>query len=123
MNNPHKPGRADETERIVGAGGWITEEKELYLGRLHRMDLSDPEVCDKARQVTWVTIHRVCGEISVSRSIGTLLISSCAFDIYSSCVFFYDRFPVGAIDACAVFLTSAPPVCGFVSITNFVTHL
>jgi hypothetical protein len=106
MNNPHKPGRADETERIVGAGGWITEEKELYLGRLHRMDLSDPEVCDKARQVTWVTIHRVCGEISVSRSIGTLLISSCAFCafplMYVVVVFFYDRFALGAIVACAV---------------------
>jgi len=38
---------------------------------MHRMDLSDPLVRDKAKQVTtWATIHRVCGEISVSRSIG-----------------------------------------------------
>lgn len=40
------------------------------MARLHRMDLSDPVVRDKAQQVSWVTIHRVCGEISVSRSIG-----------------------------------------------------
>lgn len=38
--------------------------------RLHRMDLSDPDVRDKANQISWVTINRVCGEISVSRSIG-----------------------------------------------------
>lgn len=70
MNITHKPGRADETERIINAGGWITEEKELYMGRLHRMDLSDPVVRDKAEKVNWTTIHRVCGEIAVSRSIG-----------------------------------------------------
>jgi serine/threonine protein phosphatase PrpC len=34
------------------------------------MDLSDPLVRDKAQQVNWVTIHRVCGELAVSRSIG-----------------------------------------------------
>jgi serine/threonine protein phosphatase PrpC len=38
--------------------------------RLHRMDLSDPHIVDKANQISWVTINRVCGEISVSRSIG-----------------------------------------------------
>jgi hypothetical protein len=31
--------------------GWITEEKEIYMARLHRMDLSDPIVRDKAQQV------------------------------------------------------------------------
>lgn len=40
------------------------------MGRLHRMDLSDPVVRSKAQQVSWVTIHRVCGELAVSRSIG-----------------------------------------------------
>ena len=44
--------------------------RELYMYRLHRMDLSDPLVRDKANQISWVTINRVCGEISVSRSIG-----------------------------------------------------
>jgi len=70
MSDPHKPGRSDEEARIKAAHGWITEEKELYMGRLHRMDLSDPLVRDKAQQVSWVTIHRVCGELAVSRSIG-----------------------------------------------------
>jgi hypothetical protein len=27
LNEPHKPGRRDESERIQRAGGWITEEK------------------------------------------------------------------------------------------------
>ena len=70
MSNAHQPGRPDESERIFKAGGWITEERELYMGRLHRMDLSDPVVRDKAQQVNWVTIHRVCGELAVSRSFG-----------------------------------------------------
>lgn len=70
MSIAHQPGRPDESERITKAGGWITEEKELYMGRLHRMDLTDPVVRDKAQQVNWVTINRVCGELAVSRSIG-----------------------------------------------------
>eukprot|EP00595_Chromulina_sp_UTEXLB2642_P002617 CAMPEP_0196761802 /NCGR_PEP_ID=MMETSP1095-20130614/1099_1 /TAXON_ID=96789 ORGANISM="Chromulina nebulosa, Strain UTEXLB2642" /NCGR_SAMPLE_ID=MMETSP1095 /ASSEMBLY_ACC=CAM_ASM_000446 /LENGTH=423 /DNA_ID=CAMNT_0042111777 /DNA_START=906 /DNA_END=2177 /DNA_ORIENTATION=- len=66
----HKPNRPDETERIAQARGWITEEKELFFGRLHMMDLSDPIVVDKAKNLNWVVIHRICGEIAVSRSIG-----------------------------------------------------
>lgn len=66
----HKPGRLDESARIHQAKGWISEEKELYVGRLHMMDLSDPLVRDKAKEVNWVTINRVCGELAVSRSIG-----------------------------------------------------
>lgn len=70
MSNSHKPGRADEAERIAQANGWITEEKELLMGRLHRMDLNDPVAVSRAQNMQWTTIHRVCGEISVSRSIG-----------------------------------------------------
>ncbi|KAJ1402316.1 phosphatase 2C-like domain-containing protein [Ochromonadaceae sp. CCMP2298] len=70
LSEAHKPGRRDEAERIRRAGGWVTEERELYMGRLHRMDLSDSRVAEKAAQVTWTTINRVCGEISVSRSLG-----------------------------------------------------
>lgn len=40
------------------------------MGRLHHMDLADPLVMDKAQSIPWVTIHRVCGELAVSRSIG-----------------------------------------------------
>lgn len=43
--------RPDEKERIIAARGWITEEKELYMARLHRMDLTHPIVRDKAQQV------------------------------------------------------------------------
>ena len=71
MNTPHKPGRPDESDRITQAGGWVTEEKDLYLGRLHHMDLQDPVIRERAQKdVKFVTIHRVCGELSVSRSIG-----------------------------------------------------
>ena len=34
------------------------------------MDLSDPEIQKAARDVDWVMIYRICGEIAVSRSIG-----------------------------------------------------
>lgn len=40
------------------------------MARLHRMDLADPLVMNKAQNMNWVTIHRVCGELAVSRSIG-----------------------------------------------------
>lgn len=70
LSKAHKAGRPDELERIQRANGWITEEKELYLARLHIMDLSDPLVRDKASGVQFVLINRVCGELAVSRSIG-----------------------------------------------------
>ena len=44
--------------------------RELYLSRLHQMDYSDPMAIDRAKNMNWVTIHRVCGELAVSRSIG-----------------------------------------------------
>lgn len=66
----HKPGRDDERERVMKANGWITEESELFFARLHIMDLSDPDIRDKANGITFVKIHRVCGELAVSRSIG-----------------------------------------------------
>lgn len=70
LTDPHKPCRPDETERITQANGWITEESELYIARLKQMDLSDPFAYDKAKNLDWVTISRVCGELAVSRSIG-----------------------------------------------------
>jgi hypothetical protein len=47
MCNPHKPGRDDEKARIEAANGWVSEESELYMARLHIMDLSDPLVRGK----------------------------------------------------------------------------
>lgn len=67
------PGRADERARIEQQGGWVKEERELQLSKLHSMDLSDPEIQQRAeRVVKWVTIHRVNGELAVSRAIGDL---------------------------------------------------
>ncbi|KAJ0408797.1 hypothetical protein P43SY_000693 [Pythium insidiosum] len=67
------PGRADERSRIERCGGWIKEERELQMSKLHSMDLSDPRIQQKAeRVVRWVTIYRVNGELAVSRAIGDI---------------------------------------------------
>ncbi|EGZ06584.1 hypothetical protein PHYSODRAFT_531875 [Phytophthora sojae] len=67
------PGREDERRRIEAQGGWVKEERELQLSKLHSMDLSDPEIQQRAeRVVKWVTIYRVNGELAVSRAIGDI---------------------------------------------------
>ena len=71
VTQSHKPDRPDEQVRVEAAGGWLTEERELFMGQLHRMDLDDPEIVSAAEDVVqWVTIARVCGELAVSRSFG-----------------------------------------------------
>ena len=71
LSNAQTPGREDEVERITKAGGWVKEDRELYLSRLHDMDLQDPFIKSYAEQkVGMVSIHRVNGEISVSRAFG-----------------------------------------------------
>lgn len=47
LTEAHKPGAPAEQARVEAAGGWITEEKELFMGQLHRMDLDDPEIVSK----------------------------------------------------------------------------
>lgn len=82
----HSPSRADETERILMAGGWITNEQEIPVSQLKRMDLEDDEVykiverCfadryDEASQKASaphrvLQISRTCGDLSVSRALG-----------------------------------------------------
>lgn len=67
------PGRLDERMRIEARGGWVREEKELHMSKLHSMDLSDPEIQQRAgRVVQWVNIFRVNGELAVSRAIGDI---------------------------------------------------
>ncbi|KAF1328475.1 Protein phosphatase, partial [Globisporangium splendens] len=67
------PGRVDERERIESRGGWVREERELHMSKLHSMDLSDPEIQQRAgRVVQWVNIFRVNGELAVSRAIGDI---------------------------------------------------
>jgi len=71
LTEEHKPDRPDEQQRVEDAGGWVTEEQELFMGQLHRMDLDDPEIESQAESVVkWTSISRVCGELAVSRSLG-----------------------------------------------------
>jgi len=35
VSNAQTPGRPDEVERIEAANGWVKEDRELYLSRLH----------------------------------------------------------------------------------------
>lgn len=72
LSRSHSPGRADERERIISAGGWITSEREIAVGRLHHMDLDDPSIRQRAQQLNYVDIYRVNGELCVSRALGDL---------------------------------------------------
>lgn len=49
MSDAHTPGRPDETARIEEANGWVTMERELFVGQLHRMDLTDPTIAQVGR--------------------------------------------------------------------------
>jgi serine/threonine protein phosphatase PrpC len=40
----HSPSRADERARIEAANGWVTEEKEVCIAQLKRVDLDDEDV-------------------------------------------------------------------------------
>lgn len=44
--------------------------RELNFSRLHHIDVNDDDAVDHAKNMSWTTIHRVCGDIAVSRSIG-----------------------------------------------------
>lgn len=62
---------SSEAARVLAAGGWITSEMDLCVGRLHAMDLEDPEISGVAHErVRLNEIHRVCGEVAVTRAIG-----------------------------------------------------
>jgi len=62
---------SEEAQRVLDAGGWITTETDLCVGRLHAMDLDDPEISEHAHErVRLNEIHRVCGEVAVTRAIG-----------------------------------------------------
>lgn len=51
MSVAHTPGRTDELQRIERANGWVTTETELFMGQLHRMDLSDPTIVKVRRGI------------------------------------------------------------------------
>lgn len=66
------PGTPSERARIEAAGGWITEDQELVLARLHHMKLEDPLAQEKLKKKNYlsITTHRVNGTLSVSRALG-----------------------------------------------------
>jgi len=71
LSDDHKPNRPDEQRRIEAARGWVTMERELFMGQLQMMDLDDPFVASLADEVVqWVDISRVCQELAVSRAFG-----------------------------------------------------
>ncbi|CAI5735606.1 unnamed protein product [Peronospora farinosa] len=107
------PGRADERKRIENQGGWVNEERELQLSKLHSMDLSDPEIQQKAeRVVKWVTIYRVNGELAVSRAIGDCDYKGKALSKYE-----YWAFPEGHDRAFHGDLVISVPECQEIEIT------
>lgn len=89
VTDVHSPSRKDEKERIEKAGGWTTTETEIPISQLQRMDFLDQDVVDILRRCFQdrindsngskacssapqriLQIHRVCGELAVSRAIG-----------------------------------------------------
>ncbi|KAI9920506.1 hypothetical protein PsorP6_015717 [Peronosclerospora sorghi] len=107
------PGRADERRRIEKHGGWVHEERELQLSKLHSMDLSDPEIQQRAeRVVKWVTIYRVNGELAVSRAIGDIDYKGKALSNYE-----YWAFPEGHDRVFRGDLVISVPECQEIEIT------
>eukprot|EP00029_Vermamoeba_vermiformis_P006288 TRINITY_DN2422_c0_g1_i1.p1 TRINITY_DN2422_c0_g1~~TRINITY_DN2422_c0_g1_i1.p1 ORF type:complete len:721 (-),score=181.12 TRINITY_DN2422_c0_g1_i1:17-2179(-) len=70
----HKPSRPDERQRIQTAGGFITENKEINLLNLYKLNphlLEEIRLPDRvAHTVGFVSVYRVMGELSVSRALG-----------------------------------------------------
>eukprot|EP00940_MAST-03C_sp_MAST-3C-sp2_P001820 g1820.t1 len=65
------PGSEMEQARIEKAGGWVIEEKELLVSRLHHMKLENESVRKYAHDsMRWLVTHRVNGELAVSRALG-----------------------------------------------------
>uniref|UniRef100_A0AAV1TER5 PPM-type phosphatase domain-containing protein n=1 Tax=Peronospora matthiolae TaxID=2874970 RepID=A0AAV1TER5_9STRA len=107
------PGRADERKRIEEQGGWVNEERELQLSKLHCMDLSDPEIQQRAeRVVKWMTIYRVNGELAVSRAIGDIDYKGEALSRYE-----YWAFPEGHDRMFRGDLVISVPECQEIEIT------
>jgi len=73
MCEEHSPGLKCERERIQNAGGWVTDESQLYVDKILRMDFHDPDVRREAtNKFEFVTLSRVNGELAVSRALGDI---------------------------------------------------
>jgi len=85
VTESHSPSRDDERQRIEDAQGWITNETEIPIGQLQRMDFADKDVVEilkrcfsdrmnekehHAEPGRIIQISRICGELAVSRALG-----------------------------------------------------
>lgn len=75
LSDDHKPSRADEKDRIELAGGWIDSQEVLNIPKLYALGLEHSELLDEHHElIGWVTVHKVCGALGMTRSVGDILI-------------------------------------------------
>jgi protein phosphatase 2C family protein 2/3 len=77
----HKPQREDEKKRIEAAGGWVESQEVLNIPKLYALGLEHAELLDEQQElVGWVTVHKVCGALAMTRSFGDVLIKDMLSD-------------------------------------------
>ena len=77
----HKPQREDEKLRIEAAGGWVESQEVLNIPKLYALGLEHAELLDEQQElVGWVTVHKVCGALAMTRSFGDVLIKDMLAD-------------------------------------------
>eukprot|EP00163_Fabomonas_tropica_P009034 TRINITY_DN18818_c0_g1_i1.p1 TRINITY_DN18818_c0_g1~~TRINITY_DN18818_c0_g1_i1.p1 ORF type:complete len:459 (+),score=97.61 TRINITY_DN18818_c0_g1_i1:198-1574(+) len=77
LSEDHRPNRNDEKDRIEAAGGWIVSREVLNVPMLYRLGLEDDDdISDDELEAKCglVTVSRVNGVLSMTRSLGDLLI-------------------------------------------------
>lgn len=74
LSTDHKPNVPEERSRIESRGGFVTTQKELNLSKLYRYSpemVLEYEIPNRlATFIGFIELHRVMGELSVSRAIG-----------------------------------------------------
>lgn len=82
----HKPDRPDEQLRIEEAGGWIDSRDVLNIPKLYALGLEHTELLDEHHElIGWVTVHKVCGALAMTRSLGDCLIKDKLSETFESC--------------------------------------
>ena len=82
----HKPSRPDERNRIEEAGGWIDSQEVLNIPKLYALGLEHEELLDEHQElVGWVTVHKVCGALAMTRSVGDILIKDHLSENFEAC--------------------------------------
>ncbi len=81
LSTDHKPQREDEKLRIELAGGWVESQEVLNIPMLYALGLEHTELLDEQQElVGWVTVHKVCGALAMTRSFGDVLIKDMLTD-------------------------------------------